>query len=106
MAYQPTFLQKEIHIEKLYTVHYFEYMKDFFFEGESHDFWEFCYIDKGEIEVQADDQRYVLKKGDCIFHKPNEFHMLKANGKIAPNLVVASFSCSRMRLRLSGTAVM
>ncbi|OUP49358.1 helix-turn-helix domain-containing protein [Lachnoclostridium sp. An181] len=94
MAYQPTFLQKEIHIEKLYTVHYFEYMKDFFFEGESHDFWEFCYIDKGEIEVQADDQRYVLKKGDCIFHKPNEFHMLKANGKIAPNLVVASFSCS------------
>ena len=94
MAYQPTFLKEEFHIEKLYTVHYFEYMKDFFFEGESHDFWEFCYIDKGEIEVQADKRHYVLKKGECIFHKPNEFHMLKANGKIAPNLVVVSFSCN------------
>ncbi len=51
-------------------------------------------MDKGEVNVYADEKFHVLKKGDIIFHKPNEFHDVKSNGLIAPNLVVMSFSCS------------
>lgn len=94
MAYVSTVLRNDIVIEKIVSIHYFEYMSDFFFEGESHDFWEFCCVDKGEVEVTADTTSYTLQKGQIIFHKPNEFHMLKANGKIAPNLVVMAFHCS------------
>lgn len=94
MAYVSTILRNDICIEKIVSIHYFEYMSNFFFEGESHDFWEFCYVDKGEVEVTADRTSYTLHKGQIIFHKPNEFHMLKANGRIAPNLVVMSFYCS------------
>lgn len=94
MAYCSTALPIEFEIHEIITVHYFEYMKDFVFSGESHDFWEFLYVDKGEITVQANQSIYQLKAGDVIFHKPNEFHALKASGNKAPNLVVMSFRCS------------
>lgn len=94
MSYVSTFLRTDICIEQIVSIHYFEYMSNFSFEGESHDFWEFCYMDKGEVEVTADGVPHTLRKGEIIFHKPNEFHELKANGRIAPNLVVMAFHCS------------
>ncbi|MEG1761408.1 MAG: AraC family transcriptional regulator [Hydrogenoanaerobacterium sp.] len=94
MGYTSTDLEQEIIIDKLVTVHYFEYTSDYFFSGEVHDFWELLYVDKGEVEVTAGETRYLLKKGDIIFHKPMEFHNLWANGRVAPNLIVISFECS------------
>lgn len=94
MAYVGTVLRNDICIDEIVSIHYFEYMSDFFFEGESHNFWEFCCVDKGEVEVTADTTSYTLHKRQIIFHKPNEFHMLKANGQIAPNLVVMAFYCT------------
>lgn len=91
--YVPTVLKKEISVRSLVTVHYFEYTSDFSFAGESHDFWEFLYVDKGRIEVTAGRTDYILKQGAVIFHKPHEFHKLWADGIVAPNLVVVSFCC-------------
>ncbi|MDD2978747.1 MAG: AraC family transcriptional regulator [Hespellia sp.] len=93
MAYQGLSLNEDLVINKIFSIHYFEYFSDFAFPGESHDFWEFVCMDKGEVNVQADDKFYTLKKGDIIFHKPNEFHNVTANGTSAPNIVVASFQC-------------
>ena len=93
MAYTGIVLQDSITIGKLYSIHYFEYMSDFSFDGESHDFWEFICVDKGEVGVTGGDTFTILKKGDIAFHKPNEFHDVKATGEIAPNLVVISFQC-------------
>lgn len=94
MSYKSVHLQDILTIHDVYSIHYFEYMCDFSFPGESHDFWEFLCVDKGEVNVLAGEKFHVLKKGDIIFHKPNEFHNVKSNGLIAPNLVVISFSCS------------
>lgn len=93
MGYDSIKLKQEFQINQLFTVHYFEYMNDFSFPGESHDFWEFLCVDKGEVQVTAGEELITLKKGEIIFHKPLEFHSLRANGVIAPNLVVISFSC-------------
>ncbi len=93
MEYQKTTLREEFEIKKIVTVHYFEYMRDYIYEGESHDFWEFVYVDKGIIEISADDRKFSLRQGEIAFHKPGEFHALKANGQVAPNLVVVSFEC-------------
>lgn len=92
--YTPIIPQKEIHIKSIVTVHYFEYAKDYVFEGESHNFWEILYVDKGEVEIMADNVGYCLRQGDMIFHKPGEFHNVFANGVVAPNLVVVSFECN------------
>lgn len=94
MAFESIYLEEDIHIEKIYTIHYFEYMSDFYFPGERHDFWEFQCVDKGEAEVCTDDGTYTLSRGQIIFHRPNEFHSLKASGKTAPNIVVVSFECN------------
>ncbi len=81
-------------IPQIITIHYFEYGADFSFDGESHDFWEFLCVDKGEVTVTAGTNMHHLKKGDIIFHKPNEFHTVSTNGITAPNLVVVSFVCT------------
>ena len=94
MSYRSIRLQDILTIHEVYSIHYFEYMCDFSFPGESHDFWEFLCVDKGEVNVLAGKKFHVLKKGDIIFHKPNEFHNVKSNGLIAPNLVVISFACT------------
>ena len=93
MGYNGVILKKSISINKIYSIHYFEYMSNFSFEGETHDFWEFICVDKGEVNVTAGSETTVLKRGDIAFHQPNEFHSVQATGKIAPNLVVISFHC-------------
>lgn len=93
MTYISTHMKKDISIDSIITIHYFEYMKDFIFKGESHDFWELLYVDKGDVSVQAGTQWYTLSAGDIIFHRPNEFHAFQSIGKKAPNLVAISFLC-------------
>lgn len=87
-------LSKLFDIPQIVTIHYFEYGKDFSFQGESHDFWEFLCVDKGEVLVTAGSKTHLLKKGEIIFHQPNQFHSVTTNGVIAPNLVVVSFLCN------------
>ncbi len=99
MDYVGTTLKEDLAVRKIVTVHYFEYAKDYLFEGEKHDFWEFLYVDKGEVEVMANTLGYKLKQGEMIFHKPNEFHNVWANGRVAPNLVVISFECRSRSMR-------
>ena len=94
LTYKGLKLNETINIDELFTVHYFEYSKDYSFVGEKHDFWEFVYVDKGEIIATADDEDFLLGHGKIIFHKPNQWHTLRANGSIAPNIVIASFGCS------------
>lgn len=94
MFYLGIDLKDSLHIEKIYSIHYFEYMNDFSFPGESHNFWELLYIDKGEINITAGKTSHIMRKGEIIFHEPNEFHNVQANGVIAPNLIVISFSCN------------
>ena len=93
MPYESVSLEESIHIRKLYSVHYFQYMSDFSFPGESHNFWEFIYVDSGTVNVTAGRRRLTLNRGNILFHKPNEFHSVHANGVVSPSLVVVSFSC-------------
>lgn len=93
MSYESMELEKSIQIDKIYTIHYFEYRNDFHFAGERHDFWEIQCVDKGKAEVCTDNAVHLLERGQVIFHRPNEFHNLKATGTNAPNIVVVSFEC-------------
>jgi len=93
IPYKPIAPERCLDIRQIYTIHYFEYTSSYAFVGESHNFWEFLYVDKGEVQVTADDTRYDLSRGQLIFHPPGQFHALSANGIVAPNLVVVSFRC-------------
>lgn len=93
---RPTYIKRRldnvINITKIVTLHYFEFDKNFVFPGEVHDFWEMVYVDGGEVLIDADKSSHVLKRGEIIFHKPNEFHTISSNKKSPANVFVISFA--------------
>ena len=93
MPFKPTEIKRPVCVDRVVTVHYFEYSSSYCFEGEKHDFWEFVYVDKGEVDVIAGGRQLRLGRGNLLFHPPGEFHALRATGGSAPNLVVVSFFC-------------
>ena len=88
-----------INVEKLITIFYMEFSKNFSYEGERHDFWEMVYIDKGEMVCTADKNRFVLKSGEMTFHKPNEYHNLCGNKSVAPNVSIITFECKSRAMK-------
>jgi len=93
VTYIKTNLPSIINVSKIVTIHYDEYDKNFVFDGEQHDFWELVYIDKGQVEICRDDTALMLSQGELIFHRPNEFHSIRAYNS-SPNFFVISFVCS------------
>ncbi len=89
--YVPTVLKREIIVDAVVTVHYLEHAKNYEFKGETHDFWQLVYVDKGQLHEVAENVTHELLQGQMIFHKPNECHSLMANGTVAPNVVIVSF---------------
>lgn len=81
-----------LNVSGIVTIHYYEFGPSFVFQGESHNFWEMVYVDKGRVQIRRDQESIVLEQGQVVFHKPNEFHSIQALGS-APNLFVVSFSC-------------
>lgn len=85
---------RPITVTELYTVHYFENFKNYYFPGERHDFWEILYVDRGEIIVETDriEHPVRMERGDLLLHRPNEFHSFYANNIVPHNLFVISFA--------------
>jgi len=79
-----------INVSKIVTIHDYEFDKTFTFAGESHDFWELVYIDRGQVLVQRDQEEITLGQGEILFHAPNEFHSIRALDS-SPNFFVLSF---------------
>lgn len=91
-TYIKTKLQSVITISRIVTIHYYEFDRNFVFHGESHNFWEMVYVDKGAVEIKRNDEYITLKQGEIVFHCPDEFHSIKALDS-SPNFFVISFVC-------------
>ena len=85
--------EKTFNVTKVITLFYMELSKDFSYGGEQHDFWEMVYIDKGEMLCTADKNSFVLKSGEMVFHKPDEYHNLSGRGRVALNVSIITFEC-------------
>lgn len=92
-AYYKHKIENLLVINKIVTIHYFEFKKNFQGPTESHDFWELVYADKSSIICCADGKEVLLNEGEILFHKPNELHSLHANGITPPNVFIVSFEC-------------
>ncbi len=91
--------ERILNIEKIITIFYMEFSKNFCYDGERHDFWEMVYIDKGEMICTADKNKFVLKSGEMTFHKPNEFHNLSGDNSVAPNVSIITFECKSRAMK-------
>lgn len=65
--------------------------KDFYFNGEMHDFWEVVFVIDGNVSATADERVYLLTEGQVLFHKPLEFHRIWSANNTAPHIIIFSF---------------
>ena len=79
-----------ISVDSIVTICHFNFPPTFHFTGEKHDFWEFTYVESGPVGAMVEATGYKLRQGEIIFHKPNEYHNIWANGSSA-RVVIASF---------------
>lgn len=87
-------------VSKIATVFYFEFSPTYCSRSESHDFWEFIYVDKGSVVARGEGRDYALSQGEYIFHKPNDSHMIRsANGTI-PSVFIITFVCHSPAMRV------
>lgn len=80
-----------IRVDEIYTIHYFEYIKNFLGISESHNFWEMVYVDCGQIEVHGGERIFPLEQGEAYFHAPNELHNILSAGAFS-SVFIVSFS--------------
>ncbi|MDF2716617.1 MAG: AraC family transcriptional regulator [Paenibacillus sp.] len=100
MAYKRVTLTQEIVIDNIITFHYYELSGSYYTKGERHDFWEFVYVDKGELLVRTDSGNFRLQQGEIVFYKPNEFHGGGSDEKSPPNLIIVTFDCASEAMKL------
>lgn len=97
--YRHIILGEQISISKIYSFHYSELAKNYVYGGERHDFWEFLYVDKGEVEISTDYSTFYLKQGEIVFYAPNEFHSLSCKRGTPPNIFIVAFDSDSEALR-------
>lgn len=92
--FQQTRLNDIIEINDIVVMRYYEFQNDISFNDfEVHNFWEFVYVDKGQIMVYADGNYFELYQNEMVFHKPGQSHDLFGDGKSAANVLVGCFFC-------------
>ena len=85
-------VKKSVDIESITSIHYFEFDDKFIDAPEAHEPWELVYVDRGECNIVANDETFLLKQGEMYFHKPYENHMLRTIKGVAPNVFIIVFS--------------
>lgn len=91
MEYQPYLPQRIITIDALFSLHYFNFQKDYVYPGERHNFWELVYADVGGATIGDEDAELPLSPGQCYLYPPNIFHTIHANLAPECSLFVVSF---------------
>ena len=66
--------QPAFRITALKNVSYYNMPEDFGFDGESHDHWELSYVDKGQVAMQHGEHLFLVKAGEMLLCRPNQFH--------------------------------
>jgi len=97
--YQKYPLETVFRVTDLVNISYYKLPRGYEFPGETHDFWEFVYVDRGELLITAGSSQYPLRTGELAFHCPNEFHSFRASGEAQVNIIVVSFACASPCMR-------
>lgn len=83
-------------IKALHTAFQATYGADYYFGGESHDFWEIVIVTEGEIGVTAGKNVLYLRRGQAILHEPNEFHNVWSEKGHEAGLLIFTFSAGHL----------
>lgn len=83
--------QRALRLGDVHTFFYQEKEKGFFFRGESHDFLELTYVDKGRIHSVTEGVELTLEQGDLAIYGPGQWHMQYADLDCSSSFVTITF---------------
>ncbi len=92
-------IARSIEIDSIVTIHYFEFDDRYEDAVEEHAFWEMVFIDRGECNIVADDNCFLLKQGQLYIHRPFERHKILPVSGIPSNVFIISFFCNSPAMR-------
>ena len=67
-------ITKIISVKNLITIEYLDISSNFLYPEEVHDFYEFAYVDKGEISCNLDGNEIHLSQSDFLLIPPQTNH--------------------------------
>ena len=86
--------QHLISIDNIYTLFRTTLKSNYEFKGESHKYREIVFVMDGTVGISADEDIYVLEKGQAVIHNPDEFHRIWSEFETNPTILVLSFEAS------------
>ena len=103
ITFQTVTLKKDLVINALHMVHYYELTKQFTGPLKVFDAWELIYVDRGQVLITTDTGNFPLSAGELYLHSPNIPHGLQGDGNNSANLLSVIFPCrSPILHQLSG----
>ena len=92
--YKKCRIERLLNIDGFYTFSKQKFAKDYFFRGESHNFFEVVCVLEGRVGVTAGKNVYMLSGGQMTVHAPGEFHAIWSGEESEPESVIFTFSAS------------
>ena len=68
--------------------------------GKTRGFWEFLYVDLGEVSLGLDGTDCLLKQGDICFFKPGTRYSLQGGGAVSARVFAIAFFCDSPDMRV------
>ena len=87
--YHRTPLPEVLTVSSIVTIYYID-LDTPKSNGESHNFWEFLYVDKGELQIFLDGIFYQVKSGQMLMYPPNAYH---GGTPLLGSVGIISFEC-------------
>ena len=91
MREYPSFykIPRVLKVRSIHTAFQKNYDENFYYAGETHNFWELVYVDSGRASVAKGERIFSLGGGDMVFHPPMEFHRLWSEGEPFSALILS-----------------
>lgn len=87
-----------LRVHRIANIHYFEFTRQYHTVSDAHNFCELLHVDKGSIQVTAENYSGKLTDHQLLIHRPNEKHFLECSELSAPNVVIIGFECDAPEL--------
>lgn len=72
-------IENVIDIKELFALEYLDFNGKYKNYSESHQFWELCYVEGGELCLITEFENITLEKGEAMLIPPSEKHSYRAN---------------------------
>ena len=86
-------IKKAVDVKNLITIENLALSEGFFFPEETHEFFEFSYVDSGSLVCYLDGERVEMSEGDFLSISPGKSHRYEAAGGDTSVFIVC-FRCT------------